>query len=212
MVKELDRSLLKRRKERNIIVLGCEGKNNRTEELYFTNLERKYKNYHFIFACGKNDPVGIVKQTIEKAKRNNINIKEGDLAFCVFDVDVDRTKEKNIDSARSTASNSKYCIELITSNPCFELWYLQHFAYSTKPFNNSDETIKELNKYINNYSKTRDYNDLLLPKTNDAIINATKIIEHHKKYGNEKNRAYFNPSTYVHKIVMRICDSKNNNS
>lgn len=211
MVKEIDRSSLKRRTERKLIVLGCEGKNNQTEELYFTSLERKYKNYHFVFACGKNDPVGIVKQTIEKAKRTNINLKQGDLAFSVFDVDVDRAKEKNIDSARNLAKSSKYKIDIITSNPCFEVWYLMHFASSTKPFNSSNGAINELSKYINNYSKTIDYSELLLPNTNNAIVNSEKLISYHKSFAKEKNQDYYNPCTYVHEIVKQVYDSKDYN-
>lgn len=204
MVKELDRRARNKRKERNVVILGCEGRNNRTEELYFTSLEKKNKKYHFIFASGKNDPIGIVKNTINKAKANNININDGDLAFSVFDVDLDKTKENKINSGRSIGRKSKYKVEVITSNPCFEVWYLQHFINSTKPFNSSDEAVNELNKYIVNYRKSNCYETLLLPRTEYAIDNSKRLKNYNEEFSIEKNPDYYNPNTSVYKIVEQI--------
>lgn len=204
MVKELDRRARNKRKERNVVILGCEGRNNRTEELYFTSLEKKNKKYHFIFACGKTDPISIVKNTINKAKASNININDGDLAFSVFDVDLDKTKVNNINLARSMAKKSKYKVEVITSNPCFEVWYLQHFINSTKPFNSSDETVNELNKYIVNYRKSNCYETLLLPRTEYAIENSRKLNYYNEKFSIERNPDYYNPNTNVYEIVEQI--------
>ena len=39
------------RERKRIIVVGTEG-NNKTEEIYFRNLEKKQTRYHFIFAEG----------------------------------------------------------------------------------------------------------------------------------------------------------------
>jgi len=56
------------RKRKKIIVLGAEGLN-KTEFLYFRELEKKQSQYHFIFALGnETDPVRIVKNTAKKAK------------------------------------------------------------------------------------------------------------------------------------------------
>ena len=32
------------------------------------------------------------------------------------------------------------------SNPCFEIWYLEHLGYSSKVFRNSEEVIKQILK------------------------------------------------------------------
>lgn len=57
---------LKHRTEKNIILIGAEGKN-KTEKMYFTELGNEFRDRYLIkFAKGNStDPVGIVKDTIK---------------------------------------------------------------------------------------------------------------------------------------------------
>lgn len=48
-------------------------------------------------------------------------------------------------------------ISVFLSNPCFEIWYLLHFRYSTKLYGSNEEVIKELGSYISDYSKVKMY-------------------------------------------------------
>ena len=130
----------KQRKTRKIIVLGVEGKN-QTETLYFSELERRQNDYHFIFhKTNDTDPLKIINNTAKDAKKQGVNTKHGDIAAVVFDMDLDNTKTKNYKQLLELAKSKN--IEICSSNPCFELWYLLHFRYSTKPYNSNKEVIE----------------------------------------------------------------------
>ena len=81
------------RERKRIIVIGTEG-HNKSEILYFRELEKKQNRYHCIFANGnETDPVKIVRNTARKVKEEELSFKEGDMAISVFDLDVDESKQ-----------------------------------------------------------------------------------------------------------------------
>lgn len=189
---------------RKVIVLGLEGKLNKTEVSYFSNLERELKNIHFIYANNNTDPISIVNSTISKAKHEEIKLADGDMAISIFDVDNNLNKKNQIKVAKVKASESKYKVRLITSNPCFEVWYLEHFLYTTKQFQSSKQLKKEMNQYINEYKENGDYFMKLYPNTEKAILNCERL----RKYNNEtypnEDEEYHNPSTNVDEIVKEL--------
>ena len=68
--------------------------------------------------------------------------------------------------------------KLIVSNPCFEIWYLNHFRYTTRSFNCIRELMDELCNFLPCYEKNGDYyRSHLKTKTTDAIINSIRQIE-----------------------------------
>ena len=130
-------------------------------------MERMQTKYHFVFAAGNDtDPVRLVRNIANKIKEEDLSFKDGVLAYCLFDLDLDKTKEPQMITAKSAAVKKN--IQLITSNPCFEVWFIEHFRYTTKPFNSSTEVIRELKKYIPNYSKNMLNYDTLFPLTEKA--------------------------------------------
>lgn len=72
---------------------------------------------------------------------------------------------------------------LALSNPCFELWYLLHFTYTTAHFQDY-EAIKtqQLDKAnrLPGYEKTKNYWSVLDDKANTAIANAKELKKHHE--------------------------------
>ena len=187
------------RKRKKIVLIGSEGKN-KTEKNYFDELfKTKDSEYICKFSKGNfTDPKGIVESTIRTMSQLDLDFENQDLVFCVFDTDVNPNKQKEIDEAiKSAKSNS---IEVILSNPCFEVWYLQHFRYSTKSFQNNDEVLKELSKHIPEYKKSGTYNELIQDKEKEAIKNSIRLEEYHKSNFWKHNLIYKNPSTEVYKI------------
>lgn len=191
------------RKEKNIILIGAEG-DNRTESIYFLSINRHFRKYQIKIADGnKTDPVGIVEDVIKSIKKAGIDINNGDIAACVFDTDFGKTKEKQINNARKLAT--KHGILIFISNPCFEVWFLEHFCFTSKPFGSCSEVIDSLKKYIPKYSKKKDFIDLLLDKTHNALINCRKLKLYHDNIGNIGiNR---NPCSEVYAIVEKIVDT-----
>ena len=154
-------------KSKRVIVFGFEGKNNKTETRYFSHFKPKNNIYILKFiSTGFTDPENMFNSIISKRKRFDYGSK--DLTYIFVDGDCDAEKINKLQN------NSKKGIKVIVSNPCFELWFLNHFIETTKEYRNNEELITDLKKYIPDYDKSKDYFNLLKNHTNDAIKNSLK--------------------------------------
>ncbi|MDD2625015.1 MAG: RloB family protein [Candidatus Riflebacteria bacterium] len=190
-----------KRRRKSIVIISAEGKN-KTEKLYLS----KFSNdtYNIKFAPGNTtDPENMIKTLIEAYRDNGLNTKYGDLAYCLVDADCDSRKNDQLAGATNLAN--KHNIELIVSAPCFEIWYLCHFNYSTKRYKSNEDVIKELRQYIPGYQKSCDslYNELLA-KIKIAISNAKKLEKHNLEIANRPHTVEFSPSTEVYKVIEKI--------
>lgn len=191
------------RNENRMILIGTEGNNlNKTERIYFNHFNRRGNGYIIRFARGTNsDPEGIVEDLIDSARELDIDTMFGDTIFCLVDTDNNPERCKAIESIRKKAEKNH--IVIICSAPCFEVWFLQHFDYSTHAFLSSDEAVDSLKKYIPEYNKSKDIYMILEKRTNDAIQNAEKLEKYHDFVGN-KTLMDRNPETDVYKVVRML--------
>ena len=176
----------------------------------------KFDNFERIIIaliCPKNqspqDIVNLAKKLKDEEKNNKI--PKFDKIFCVFDAISPQENLGNneiyktiIAPGNLKALNEKYQneIEIIDSNPSYEIWILNHFQnFSDKQFKNSklveDEIIKILKIKTKNrnfiYEKNNeDWFEKIIDekKINQAIKNCQALEKHHLKH---QNRA-FNPS------------------
>lgn len=193
------------RKRKPVILISTEGKN-KTEEIYFNNFKRN-KKYSIIYSKGNyTDPVNMVNTLQKDIKKMELQKRYGDLAYCIFDTDIDNSKQEQIDNVLSKLQNKNDIIKLIPSNPCFEIWYKAHFTDSTKSYFSNNNLINDLKKLIPNYQKNMDVYPILCDKTNIAIKNAIKMEEYHKKFNIGIYDMNANPSTQVYKIVENLID------
>ena len=166
------------RKRASIILMQFEGKN-KTEKYYFQNFNIRNKNYRIIFTKGHyTDPINMIENLLREVEKEGLSVEDGDKAFCVFDTDTDILKQQQIEIAYSKCAKNPI-VEIIKSNPCFEIWFLLHFKFSTKMFNSSDEVINELKGFISEYEKNKDYYDSIIGNIETAILNAKRIEKHH---------------------------------
>jgi len=187
------------RERKKIYIFATEGKN-RTETLYFRNINKQ--NVRVVFTKGKaTDPVGMMNVLIDTCEENDISDDMGDKAYCVFDLDNKTSKNSQIKTAEKKAKESKYNIKVITTGPCIELWFLLHFKYTTKSYNSNDDLIKDLKEYINDYEKSSDnIFEILEDKLDFAIKNAKKLERHNLEDGKKPHTVEFSPSSEVYKI------------
>lgn len=188
------------RKRKKLILIGTEGKN-KTETNYLNGFKRSLKTYSIIFSSGNDtDPIGVVNNTVASINSHELDFQEGDLAYSLIDYDVDRTKshQEKVKTALKKAQNNN--IDLLISNPTFEIWFLQHFRQSTKTYVSSNEVIEELKRYIPNYKKNSNVFPELISKTVDAIQNAKELEEYHIKNSNEENIDRC-PNAEVYKLI-----------
>lgn len=195
------------KKKYPFVIIGCEGNsNNKTEKTYFTNfISRKCI---IKFSKGNStDPVGIVEDLLSFIK-NEIELEDDDKVYAVFDTDVNPEKQQLIDEAKKLAKENG--VEIITSTPSFELWFLLHFGYTTKMFTSNNDLQNEFMKHIENYSKNGNTYRQIKDMTEQAIEDAKRLEKYQIENGQALDNVNCNPYTAVYKVVEELI--KRNNS
>ena len=79
-----------------------------------------------------------------------------DIVYCIIDLDriLVNPKEKQKYYELKSKNKDLYFIE---NNPCFEIWFLLHFEFSTREYASCENLIKILKKYIPEYHKSENY-------------------------------------------------------
>ncbi|MGP8331246.1 MAG: RloB family protein [Methanosarcinaceae archaeon] len=187
------------RARHKLLVIVCEGE--KTERNYFKQYRKRGCGLQIETPNTKyTDPANLVKFAKGQIKKYDLDLKNGDDIWCVFDCNGNININTQIISACKNAGKS---VKIGMSNPSFEMWYLLHYEYYGHPLNNHD-LMNRLKKYIPEYLKNGDYFELLLSRRETAIKNAKKLKSLHES--NEINifSIESNPSTYIYKIVENI--------
>ncbi|MDR1361283.1 MAG: RloB family protein [Rickettsiales bacterium] len=143
---------------------------------------------------------GPAPQTIaERAERELSNYDE---IYCVFDKDKHTGFDLAINNIKNIDSKST-SVKAIYSVISFETWFLMHFNNSAKPYDKSDELIKELKKVnssiFGSYTKSsRGIYDRIKEHTDTAIKNSKIINKAAELSGTD------NPKTFVYLLVERL--------
>lgn len=186
------------------IIIGCEGKN-KTEKLYFKN----FNNRKCIIKFSKGnstDPKGIVQDLINYVN-SEIDREKNDKVYAVFDTDVKQNKQAKIEEAKKLANENG--VEIITSTPSFELWFLLHFGYTTKAFTSNVDLLNELKKHIGSYEKNKNTYLSIKESTGQAINNAKKLEKYQLDKGQALENENCNPYTAVYKVVEELITRNN---
>lgn len=120
------------RQRKSLLIIGCEGKN-KTERNYFRHFNQIQSVYSICISSGNDaDPEGVVNNSISTFKNADGNYESGDRIACCIDVDKYSERKKSLQKAIEIAEKHK--AKIYFSNPCFEIWILFHFVYSTKKY------------------------------------------------------------------------------
>lgn len=188
----------KLRKPKSKVLIATEGKN-KTEKTYFSNFEDSKKSYNVTYARGNNtDPLKLVKMLIKEIAELRLDLQDDDVAYCIFDTDVDSNKNTIIEEAIQLAKKNN--INIITSSPCIELWFLLHYDYTTANMNN-EEVIRRLKKYYPKYKKNINIYPDIIEKIDLAIDRAKKLEKYQINSKQRIGTVEANPNTEVYKIV-----------
>jgi hypothetical protein len=190
-----------KRKQKAVYLIISEGMN-KTETLYLSNFQDQERDFYirFVKAGSNTDAESLYKTLKSKWKELGLSEEDGDKGFVVLDIDNDEKKAQKV--SQLIGDNPIPAIRFIISNPTFEVWFLLHFKYTTKFYQDGDMVIGDLRKYISNYSKNVDFYQILEQKTGEAVKNAAKLAEH---FAEEKwPSANCNPRTDVGELVEII--------
>jgi len=180
------------------VLIVCEG--SKTEPNYLNGIKAAFRlssaNIYVTHAPGT-DPITVVAHT-----EMLMGQEEYDRVFSVFD----RDGHPNFNAAVARVSNSARgragTWQAIISTPCFELWLLLHYRYSTAPIvasgRNSagDVTVRALREYLPDYEKGEPkIYDIVSVMTEVAIENAIRLDRHNTDAQSD------NPATGMHLLV-----------
>lgn len=129
-----------------------------------------------------------------------------DMVYCVFDRDMHTTFDAAVQRTKDLSAQGKPFVA-ITSNPCFEVWLLLHFAYTDQPFHAAgkksvgDQVVSALKAKpgFSKYGKgQKAVYDQLKARLGDALAHAERLRRHGLATGS------INPATDVDTLVKVI--------
>lgn len=190
---------------RKRIFVTAEGRN-KTEKIYFHNFFVQNGCQFVYCANDASDPVRLVDHLVKDCCEKGFRADLGDKAYCFIDHDISSVKDKQIVKAKQIINDAIGCKpKLIVSNPCFEVWLLCHYCYSTKNYNKSPDVEDELKKYIPKYEKTDPtIFEMTKDKIKDAINNAKRLEKYNIDNGEKIHTSTFCPSTEVYKAIENM--------
>jgi len=165
-----------KRKRKPVMFISLEG-NNKTEKYYLISLNKDTgEKYALQFTSGRETDLRNMWQSLHDLMRESFSQEDEDKAYCVCDSDFEPYKLDRIREIRRSARQDS--ARLIISNPSFEIWFLNHFRYSTRSYGTFQELKGDLCTFIPCYEKNADYyRSHLRTKTVDAIRNSIRQIE-----------------------------------
>lgn len=190
--------------KRPLIVICSEGSKKSSEYYYFRNFSNR--DLRIQFSTGNStDPKGMLDDLIKYIHNEDIKSEDNVKIFLVLDTDLN---EKRISEIKEIEEKcNEYNIEIITSAPTFEIWYLMHYRDNRLKFNTSKEVKRKLEIINGKYSETMDMYRI----TNNKIEEARKIAETLEKgiIDNKEDLLISNPHTSVYKILDAIDEFNN---
>jgi hypothetical protein len=203
---EVSREKRRKRKVKPLILIVSEGKD--TEINYFKQFNQKYVNVDVKpvdkNSAGKNksrktDPSNLVDKAIEYIdNKYDINEEDGDRVWCLMDVDLNynnpnpiESRTEEIQKAYTKVENykkkSKVKINLGLSNPCFEIWYLLHYKYTTANLKDYDAVKERIEKDtpLKEYEKNKSIYSIVHGQTLTALRHCEKLKKNYEELGND---------------------------
>ena len=187
-----------------LIVICSEGGKKSSEYFYFRNYSSR--DLRIQFSTGNNtDPTGMLEDLIKYIHNEDIKSEDNVKVFLLIDTDL---SEKQISGIREIESKCKENnIEIITSAPTFEIWFLMHFRNNKLKFLTSKDVKRELEKINGTYSETMDMYNKIKNQTADARSTAQSIEQQIIKDGDDLLKS--NPHSSVYKILDAIDEFNN---
>ncbi|MFO6421789.1 RloB family protein [Motilimonas sp. KMU-193] len=159
------------------------------------------------------DPMSIVLEA-EKRYNNEKSSHKPDFeqVFCVFDKDNHAKYYNAIDKINAiNRSLGEIVFKAITSVPCFEIWLILHFTYTTKLYSDNqsksaaNQVVADLIKIMDSYKKSSsDAFEQTIEHLPVALNNANKLGSYCKKTSSES------PSTRMNELMEFISKLNNN--
>lgn len=200
------RRQIKQNKRKPLIVICSEGGKKSSEYYYFRNYASR--DLRVQFSTGNStDPKGMLEDLLKYIRNEDISSEDECKIFLVLDTDLDNKRINEIKEIEQQCNDNN--IEIITSAPTFEIWYIMHYRNNRLKFLSSKDVKKELQIINGYYTESMDMYKMISKSTSSAR-NTAKNIEQQAVKNNE-DLFKLNPHTSIYKILDTIDEFKNFN-
>ena len=187
-----------------LIVICSEGGKKSSEYYYFRHFSNR--NLRIQFSTGNNtNPDGMLTDLLKYIKNEDIKSEDNVRIFLVIDTDLSKKQINEIKEIEQKCKENN--IEIITSAPTFEIWFLMHFRSNKLRFQTSQDVKRELEKVNGTYSETMDMYVKIINRTKDARSTAQSIEYQIIKDGEDLLKS--NPHSSVFKILDAVDEFNN---
>lgn len=200
------RRQIKQNRRKPLIVICSEGGKKSSEYYYFRNYASR--DLRIQFSTGNStDPKGMLEDLLKYIRNEDISSEDECKIFLVLDTDLDNKRINEIKEIEQQCNDNN--IEIITSAPTFEIWYIMHYRNNRLKFLSSKDVKKELQIINGYYTESMDMYKMISKSTSSAR-NTAKNIEQQAVKNNE-DLFKLNPHTSIYKILDTIDEFKNFN-
>lgn len=201
------RRQLRKSKKKPLIVICSEGGKKSSEYYYFRN--HTSRDLRIQFSTGNStNPKGMLDDLLKYIRNEDIASEDNCRIFLVLDTDLDEKRISEIKEIEQECIDNN--IEIITSAPTFEIWYLMHYRNNRLKFQTSKEVKKELQNINGTYIESMDMYKIIKESTDNARSTAQSLEQQVNK--NKEDLLSSNPHTSIYKILDAIDEFNNLNN
>ena len=190
------RGQLRKSKKKPLIVICSEGGKKSSEYYYFRN--HTNRDLRIQFSTGNStDPKGMLDDLLKYIRNEDIVSEDNCRIFLVLDTDLEEKRISEIKEIEQKCIDNN--IEIVTSAPTFEIWYVMHYRNNRLKFQTSKEVKRELEKLNGTYTESMDMYKIVKDLTNNARSTARSLEQ--QIIRNNEDLLSSNPHTGIYKIL-----------
>ena len=201
------RRQLRHKERKPLIVICVEGEKNSTEYNYFRHYSSRDLRIKFSTG-GSTDPKGMLEDLLNYIRNEDIASEDNCRIFLVLDTDLDERRISEIKEIEQECIENN--IEIVTSAPTFEIWYLMHYRNNKLKFQTSKEVKRELQNINGTYTESMDMYKIIKNSTDNARSTAQSFEQ--QIIRNKEDLLSSNPHTSIYKILDAIDEFNNLNN
>ena len=201
------RGQLRKSKKKPLIVICSEGGKKSSEYYYFRN--HTNRDLRIQFSTGNStDPKGMLEDLLKYIHNEDIVSEDNCRIFLVLDTDLDEKRISEIKEIEQKCIDNN--IEIVTSSPTFEIWYVMHYRNNRLKFRTSKEVKRELQNLNGTYKESIDMYKIIKDSTDNARSTAQSLEQ--QIIRNNEDLLSSNPHTSIYKILNAIDEFNNLNN
>lgn len=201
------RRQLRQSKKKPLIVICSEGGKKSSEYYYFRN--HSNRNLRIQFSTGNStDPKGMLEDLLKYIRNEDIASEDNCRIFLVLDTDLDERRISEIKEIEQECIENN--IEIVTSAPTFEIWYVMHYRNNKLKFQTSKDVKRELQNLNGTYTESMDMYKIIKDSTDNARSTAQYFEQ--QIIRNKEDLLSSNPHTSIYKILDAIDEFNNLNN